>query len=113
MSHCPFSVFDLGFLTLLLVDTEHNNDLVASNTDELLDGTDTSPRKFGKQDHSVDVVVLEQLHVCAHFGDLQSNATTIRIFLSHSSLFRPYLLHVDHDIAVHLRILLLVETAIC
>lgn len=82
------SGFDLGSLTLLLVDTEHNNNLVASNTDELLDRTDTSPRKFGKQDHSVDVVVLEQLHVCAHFGNLQPNATTIRFPpLSSSSLF--------------------------
>ena len=69
----PFSFFSLpgGMLALLLVNTKHNNDLVASNTDELLYTTDTSPREFGKQNHSVDVVVFKQLHVCAHFGDLQ------------------------------------------
>lgn len=45
-------------LTLLLVDTEHHDDLVATNPDELLDTSNTSSRKLGKQDHAVDVVVL-------------------------------------------------------
>lgn len=45
-------------LTLLLVDTEHHDDLVATDPDELLDTSNTSSRKLGKQDHAVDVVVL-------------------------------------------------------
>ena len=57
-------------LALLLVDTEHDDDLVATDTDELLDTTNTSARQFGEQDHAVDVVILEELNVCAHFGDL-------------------------------------------
>lgn len=59
-----------GPLALLLVDTQHNDDLVASDTDKLLDGSNTSSRKFGEQDHAVDVVVFKQLHVRAHLGDL-------------------------------------------
>ena len=43
-------------LTLLLVDTEHHDDLVATDPDELLDTSNTSSRKLGKQDHAVDVV---------------------------------------------------------
>ena len=57
-------------LTLLLIHTEHDDDLVTANTDELLDTADTSARQFGEQDHAVDVVMFQQLHVCAHFGDL-------------------------------------------
>lgn len=58
-------------LTFFLVDTKHDHNLVASDTDELLDTTNTSSRQFGEQDHSVDVVVFEELDVRAHFGDLQ------------------------------------------
>lgn len=56
--------------TLLLIDTEDDDNLVSPDANQLLNTTDTSPRQFGKQDHSVNVVVLEQLHVCAHLGDL-------------------------------------------
>ena len=96
-------------VTLVLVYTEYDDDFVAANSDELLDRSNTSSRKFGKQDHAVDVVwillvllvipsicpeptIFEQLDVCAHLCDL---------------------LHVDHDEALHLRVLLLVESAIC
>lgn len=48
-------------VTLLLVDSQHNDDLVSSDTDEFLDGSDTSSGQFAEQDHAVDVVVLEQL----------------------------------------------------
>lgn len=58
------------FLTLLLVDTEDNDNLVTSDTNELLDTANTSAGKFGQQDHSVDVIVFEKLHVCAHLGNL-------------------------------------------
>lgn len=63
-------VLEQGLLALLLVDTEHNDDLVTSDTDELLNGTNTSARKFGEQNHAVNVVVFKQLHVGAHLGDL-------------------------------------------
>lgn len=56
--------------TLLLVDTQNNNNLVAANTDQLLNTANTSSRKFGKQNHAVDVVVFQQLDVGAHLGDL-------------------------------------------
>jgi hypothetical protein len=45
-------------LTLLLIDTEHYDDLVATNPDELLDTSNTSSRKLREQDHAVNVVVL-------------------------------------------------------
>lgn len=45
--------------TLFLVYTENNDDLIPSNTDKFLDGTDTTPRKFGQQDHSLGVVIFE------------------------------------------------------
>ena len=58
--------------TLLLVHTQNNHDLVSPHADESLDTTDTSSRKLGEQDHAVDVVVLEELDVCAHLGDLEA-----------------------------------------
>lgn len=56
--------------TLLLVDSQDNNDLIAADSDQLLDRSDTSSGKLGEQDHSVDVVVLQQLDVSSHLGDL-------------------------------------------
>lgn len=40
-------------VALLLVDSEHDDDLVPSDTDELLDRSDTSSGQFGKQDHAI------------------------------------------------------------
>lgn len=57
-------------LALLLVHTKHDDDLVTADTNKLLDTADTSARQFGEQNHAVDVVILEELNVCAHFGDL-------------------------------------------
>lgn len=57
-------------LTLLLVDTQNHDDLIATNTDELLDTSNTSSRQFGEEDHSVNIVVFQQLHICAHLGNL-------------------------------------------
>lgn len=48
-------------VTLLLVDSQHNDDLVSSDTDEFLNGSDTSSGQFAEQDHAVDVIVFEQL----------------------------------------------------
>ena len=56
--------------TLFLVHSQHDDHLIPSNSDELLDTADTPSRQLGKQDHAVDVIVLKQLHVCAHFCDL-------------------------------------------
>lgn len=59
--------------TLLFIDTQHDDYLIAPNTDKLLNATNTSSREFGEQNHAVDVVVFEQLHVRTHLGDLESN----------------------------------------
>lgn len=47
--------------TLLLVHTEDDNYFVAADTDELLDRSDTSPGELGKEDHALNVVILELL----------------------------------------------------
>ena len=47
--------------TLLLVHSEDDDDLVAPDTDEFLDRSDTSPRELREQDHSLDVVVFKLL----------------------------------------------------
>lgn len=57
-------------ITFLLVDTENDDDFVATDSNKLLDTSDAPSGKFRKQDHSVDVVVLEQLNVSTHIGDL-------------------------------------------
>lgn len=46
-------------LTLLGVHTHHDDDLVTTDTNELLHGTDSPARKLGKQDHALDTVVLK------------------------------------------------------
>lgn len=45
--------------TLLLVDPHNDDDLVPSDSNELLDTTDAPPRELGKEDHALNVVVLE------------------------------------------------------
>ena len=47
--------------TLFLVHTEDDDDFIAADTDELLDRSDTSPRKLREQDHTLDVVIFELL----------------------------------------------------
>ena len=47
--------------TLLLVDTEDDDDFIAADTDELLDRSDTSPGELRQEDHSLDVVIFELL----------------------------------------------------
>ena len=59
-----------GVRTLLLVHTKNHDDFVPANADELLYTSDTSSRQFGEQDHSVDVIVFEELDVSPHFRDL-------------------------------------------
>ena len=99
--------------TLLLVNSEHNDDLIAADSDELLDGSNTSSRKFGEEDHAVDVVVLEKLDVGTHLGDLYEALTESIPDSVVSAWIVTDLLHVDHDEAINLRVLLLIETAVC
>lgn len=69
--------------TLLLVDTKHHHNLVTTDSDKLLDTSNTSSGKFRKKNHAVDVVVLQQLNVSTHLGDL----SVILNFLSDSPVF--------------------------
>lgn len=58
--------------TLLLVYSKNDHHFVSADPDELLDTSDTTTGQFGEEDHAVNVVVLEQLDVGAHLGDLVS-----------------------------------------
>lgn len=99
--------------TLLLVDSQDNNDLIATDSDQLLNGSNTSSGKLGKQDHSVDVVVLQQLDVSSHLSDLFAPPLACALLVL-SALFarRTHLLDVHHDKAVNLWELLLIEAAV-
>lgn len=62
----------LPSLTLVGVDPHDDDNLIPSDPDELLYRSDTSSRQFGKQDHSLDVVVLElsrQTHKTRTLGE--------------------------------------------
>lgn len=99
--------------TLLLVDSQDNNDLIATNSDELLDRSDTSSGKLGEQNHSIDVVVLQQLDVSSHLGDLFAPPLACALLIL-SALFarQTHLLDVHHDKAVNLWELLLIEATV-
>ena len=99
--------------TLLLVDSQDNNDLIATDSDQLLDRSDTSSGKLREQDHSVDIVVLQKLDVSSHLGDLFAPSLACAL-LSPSAVFawQTHLLDVHHDKAVNLRELLLIEAAV-
>jgi hypothetical protein len=74
--------------TFLLVHAKHDDDLVATNADELLDTSDTPPREFGEENHAVDVVVLEELDVGSHVGNLgqvSTAATTAAAVAAHGN----------------------------
>ena len=64
--------------TLLLVDSEHDDDLIAADSDELLDRPNTTSGKFGEENHAVDVVVLEQFYIGTHVGDLEGHKPSQR-----------------------------------
>ena len=51
--------------TFLLVYTHHHDDFIPAHPDELLDGSDTSPREFREEDHPFDIVVFQ---LCEHHG---------------------------------------------
>lgn len=48
-----------GWRTLLLVDTEDDDDLVPADPDELLDAPDAAARELREQNHALDIVILE------------------------------------------------------
>jgi hypothetical protein len=97
--------------TFLLVDTQHDDDLVATDADQLLDTSDTTPRKLGKQDHAIDVVVFEELDVGSHIGNL-ATASSVSAVATAAALDKSYLFYVDHHKGINLRVLLLVEAAV-
>ena len=59
-------------ITFLFVHSEHHNNLIAADSDELLYTSDTTSRKLRKQNHAINIIVLEQLDVGSHFGNLAS-----------------------------------------
>ena len=56
------TAFEKLKLTLLLVNSHNHDHLIPSNPDQLLNTPDTSPRKFRKQNHSLNVVILQLNH---------------------------------------------------
>lgn len=56
--------------TLFFVHTKNDYHLVTSNSNKLLYTSDTTSRELREQDHAVDVIVLQQLDIGAHLGDL-------------------------------------------
>lgn len=56
-------------LTLLFVDSNDDDALVATYTDEFVDGADTSAGQLTQEDHALDVVVLQEADVGPHLGD--------------------------------------------
>lgn len=56
-------------LTLLLVHSDDDHALVATDADEFVDGADSPTRQLAEEDHALDVVVLQQADVGAHLGD--------------------------------------------
>ena len=55
--------------TFIFVYPDDDDTFVPADSDEFVDGADTSPRQLAQQDHALDVVILEQVHVGAHLGD--------------------------------------------
>lgn len=76
-------------LTLLLVYPENDDNLVAADSDELLNTSNTPSGQLGKENHSLGAVVLEELDVSTHLSNL---------------------LHLAHDHLVNVWELLLVVT---
>lgn len=56
--------------TFVFINTDDHNDFVIPNPDQLLHAPDPTPRQLAERDHAVDVIVLEQLDVDAHFSGL-------------------------------------------
>lgn len=48
--------------TLVLVNSENDDNLVLANLDVLLNGSDSSSGKLRKENHTFDVTVLQEFH---------------------------------------------------
>lgn len=83
-------MFDM-IRTLLLVNPQHNNNLVPANSDQLLDGSDTSSRQLGQQNHAINVVVFEKLDIGAHFGNLSVTPVSSCPLVLLSNAILPFL----------------------
>lgn len=55
--------------TFLFVHSDNHDTLVASDADKFVDGADATAWELTQQDHSLDVVVLQQADVSAHLSD--------------------------------------------
>jgi hypothetical protein len=96
--------------TFLLVDPEHDDYLVSTNANELLDGSNTTSRKFTKKDHAIDVVIFQELKTTVSGA---SPGRGIELANLDISTHIGNLLDIHHDEGVNLRVLLLVKPAVC
>ena len=84
------TLFQITAVNVRSISVPDDNDwLCSSDSDQLVDGPDSSSGQLGEEDHALDVVVLQQMDVRAHVGDGPD---------------------VDHDHVLHFRELLLVES---
>jgi hypothetical protein len=68
----PFSMCIQWFLTFLLVHSQNDNHLVAANSDELLDTSDTASGELREENHAIDIVIFEEFDVGSHLRDLDA-----------------------------------------
>ena len=95
----PLGKIDVAYLsgrhlvgrTFLLIDPQYDDHFVAPDSDELVDTPDPPSRQLAEQNHSLDIVVFQQLDICAHLCDLA---------------------HLDNDELIDCRELILVEPAV-
>lgn len=89
--------------TFLFINTNDHNNLIISNTDQLLHAPDPPPRQLTEQNHAIDIVILKQLHIDAHLSvlggavSLSSSVCPVR-----SGWFWTHLLDVHHHYLVQL-----------
>lgn len=50
--------------------SQDNNNFVSSHADELLDASNSPPRQLREENHAIDIVILEELDICPHVGNL-------------------------------------------
>ena len=68
----------LDLLALVLVHPKNYHNFVSPNSDELLDTSYPTSRQFTKKNHAVNVIVLQQLYVCTHLGDLNHQVSKVQ-----------------------------------
>jgi len=78
--------------TFIFINPQYNNNLIPPHSNQFLNTPDTSPGQLAQQNHAIDIIILQQLNICAHFGNLAD---------------------IDHDEGVDFRILFFVEAAVC